>query len=975
SALDLRYGTPRTIIGQPEVPMGILPGAGGTSRLPRLLGRDRALEIMLTGRDVDATEALAIGWLTGLYAGDEIERIVMALARRVARMPAASVAAVKRVVDLSLGDLRPVLTAETDAFGELTSSGAHLEPMRRFLEAGGAVKSGSPISMCTTRRPAASSACARASTSITWKGSMSAARCAASRREGVKARAGKSGGLYGRVAIIFTRVEENDVDEQLKANALEYHSHPRPGKISILPTKQLTNQRDLGLAYSPGVAAACEEIVRDPAQAMRLTSRANLIAVITNGTAVLGLGAIGPLAAKPVMEGKSVLFKKFAGIDCFDIEVNERDPEKLVEIIAALEPTFGGINLEDIKAPECFIVERKLRARLKIPVFHDDQHGTAITVGAAVLNGLKVVGKDLARVQLVVSGAGAAALACLGLLVRMGMPLANITVTDIKGVVYKGRKEEMDPDKERYAKDTRARTLDEVIGGADVFLGLSAGGVLKPAMVKKMAERPLILALANPEPEIRPELAREARPDCVIATGRSDYPNQVNNVLCFPFIFRGALDVGATTITHEMELAAVRAIAELAQAETSEQVAQAYGIESISFGPEYLIPRPFDPRLIARVAPAVAQAAMASGVATRPIADLAAYRESLAQFVYHSGLIMKPLFAAAKTAPKRVVYAEGEDERVLRAVQIVVDEGLAQPVLVGRPQVVEQRIERLGLRVKPGREFQLVNPELDPRYRDYWMSYHKLTERKGVSPEYARIEMRRRATLIGAMMMYKGEADGMLCGTFGTHALHLHYVDQVIGLAPGVRHYAAMNALVMPGRTVFICDTYVTPDPDAEHIAEMTVLAAEEVRRFGIVPKVALLSASNFGSLELASSRKMQRALALLQERAPQLEVEGEMHGDAALSEEIRLKAFPSSRFRGQANLLIMPTLDAANISFNLLKTAAADGVTIGPILLGAARAVHILTPSATVRRIVNMTALAVVDANAPRAGVEQRLF
>jgi malate dehydrogenase (oxaloacetate-decarboxylating)(NADP+) len=675
------------------------------------------------------------------------------------------------------------------------------------------------------------------------------------------------------------------------------------------------------------------------------------------------------------MEGKSVLFKKFAGIDCFDIEVNERDPDKLVEIIASLEPTFGGINLEDIKAPECFIVERKLRARMNIPVFHDDQHGTAITVGAAVLNGLKVVGKDLAQVKLVASGAGAAALACLDLLMKMGMPVANITVTDIKGVVYRGRKEEMDPDKERYAKDTRARKLDEVIAGADVFLGLSTGGVLTPEMVKQMAERPLILALANPEPEIRPELAKEARPDCVMATGRSDYPNQVNNVLCFPFIFRGALDVGATTINSEMELAAVRAIAELAQAETSEQVALAYNIESISFGPEYLIPRPFDPRLIARVAPAVARAAMESGVATRPIADLEAYRESLSQFVYHSGLIMKPLFAAAKSSPKRIVYAEGEDERVLRAVQIVVDEGLAQPVLIGRPQVLEQRIERLGLRIKAGREFQLVNPELDPRYRDYWSTYHRLVERKGVSPEYAKLEMRRRNTLIGAMLMLKGEADGMLCGTFGTHALHLHYIDQVIGLQPGVRHYAAMNALLLPNRTVFICDTYVTPDPDAEHIAEMTLLAAEEVRRFGIAPKVALLSASNFGSLDLPSSRKMQRALALLQERAPQLEVEGEMHGDAALSEEIRLKVFPNSRFKGQANLLIMPTLDAANIAFNLLKTAAGDGVTIGPILLGAARAAHILTPSASVRRIVNMTALTVVDVNAPRAGVEPSLF
>jgi malate dehydrogenase (oxaloacetate-decarboxylating)(NADP+) len=774
---------------------------------------------------------------------------------------------------------------------------------------------------------------------------------------------------------MFPRVEEVDVDEQLKKNALEYHRQTRPGKISILPTKSLTNQRDLALAYSPGVAAACEEIVRDPAQAVNLTARANLIAVISNGTAVLGLGAIGPLAAKPVMEGKSVLFKKFAGIDCFDLEVNERDPEKLVEIIAALEPTFGGINLEDIKAPECFIVERKLRARMRIPVFHDDQHGTAITVGAAVLNGLKVVGKQLAQVRLVVSGAGAAALACLDLLVKMGLPPANITVTDIKGVVYRGRTEEMDEDKARYARDTKARTLDEVIGGADVFLGLSAGGVLKPSMVKKMAERPLILALANPEPEIRPELAREARPDCVIATGRSDYPNQVNNVLCFPFVFRGALDVGATTITTEMELAAVRAIAELAQAETSEQVAIAYGIESISFGPDYLIPRPFDPRLIARVAPAVAQAAMDSGVATRPIADLAAYRESLSQFVYHSGLIMKPLFAAAKASPKRIVYAEGEDERVLRAVQIVLDEGLAQPLLIGRPQVVEQRMERLGLRVRPGRDFNLVDPGDDPRYRDYWSTYHKLTERKGVSPEYAKIEMRRRATLIGAMLMHKGEADGMLCGTFGTHDLHLHYVDQVIGLAPGVRHYAAMNALVLPDRTLFICDTYVSADPDAEHIAEMTLLAAEEVRRFGLAPRVALLSASNFGSLELPSARKMQRALRILQERAPELEVEGEMHGDAALSEEIRLRVFPSSRLRGLANLLIMPTLDAANISFNLLKTAAGDGVTIGPILLGAARAVHILTPSATVRRIVNMTALTVVDVNAPRAGAEPSLF
>jgi len=764
------------------------------------------------------------------------------------------------------------------------------------------------------------------------------------------------------------------LDEELRKSALEYHRLPRPGKISILATKQLTNQRDLALAYSPGVAAACEEIRRDPAEAVNLTSRANLIAVITNGTAVLGLGAIGPLAAKPVMEGKAVLFKKFAGIDCFDLEIDERDPERLVEIIAALEPTFGGINLEDIKAPECFIVERKLRQRMRIPVFHDDQHGTAIIVGAAFLNGLKVIEKKIEEIKLVVSGAGAAALACLELLVKMGLPPGNIVVTDIKGVVYKGRKEEMDPDKERFAVETAARSLDDVIGGADVFLGLSAGGVLKPAMVKKMAERPLILALANPEPEIRPEAAKQARPDCIVATGRGDYPNQVNNVLCFPFIFRGALDVGATTITTEMELAAVHAIAELAQAEASDIVAMAYGGQDLKFGPEYLIPRPFDPRLIGKIAPAVASAAMASGVATRPLADLDAYRESLTRFVYHSGLIMKPLFAAAKANPRRVVYAEGEDERVLRAVQVVLDEGLARPIVIGRPRVIERRLGTLGLRMQPGRDFETVNPEFDPRYRDYWTTYHRLTERRGVSPEYAKIEMRRRLTLIGAMMIHKGEAESMLCGTFGTHALHLEYVDQVIGRRPGIRHYAAMNALILHDRMIFICDTYVTPDPDAAHVAEMTILAAEEIRRFGIVPKVALLSASNFGSVDLPSARKMQQALALLAERAPELEVEGEMHGDTALSDEIRRKVFPNSRLHGGANLLVMPTLDAANISFNLLKVASSENVTIGPILLGAARPVHILTPSATVRRIVNMTALAVADANAPR-GQEQTLF
>ena len=764
------------------------------------------------------------------------------------------------------------------------------------------------------------------------------------------------------------------MEDELKKSALEYHRLPRPGKISILPTKQLTNQRDLALAYTPGVAAACEEIVRDPREAINLTSRGNLIGVITNGTAVLGLGAIGPLAAKPVMEGKAVLFKRFAGIDVFDIEIDERDPDKLVEVIAALEPTFGGINLEDIKAPECFYVERKLRERMKIPVFHDDQHGTAITVCAAIINGLKVGGKEIDKVKLVTSGAGAAALACLDLLVKLGMPVENIYVTDIEGMVYTGRKTLMDPDKERFAKDVKARTLGEIIDGADVFLGLSAGGVLKQDMVKRMAPRPLILALANPEPEILPELVKEVRQDAIMATGRSDYPNQVNNVLCFPFIFRGALDVGATSITSEMELAAVRAIAELAQAEGSDVVALAYGGEDLKFGPEYLIPRPFDPRLIAMIAPAVAQAAMDSGVATRPIDSIDAYRDSLAQFVYHSGLIMKPLFAGAKASPKRIVYAEGEDERVLRAVQVVVDEGLAHPVLIGRPTVIERRLEQFGLRIRAGRDYSLINPDSDPRYRDYWTTYHRLAERKGVSQEYAKIEMRRRHTLIGSMMIYKGEADGMLCGTFGTHALHLKYIDQVIGLRQGVKNFAAMNALMLPDRTVFICDTYVTADPSAENIAEMTILAAEEVRRFGIQPKVALLSASNFGSVELPSARKMQQALAILRETAPELEVEGEMHGDAAISADIRMKVFPNSRLKGEANLLIMPTLDAANIAFNLLKTSAGGGVTIGPILLGAARAVHIVTPSATVRRIVNMTALTVVDANAPR-GAEQTLF
>lgn len=765
------------------------------------------------------------------------------------------------------------------------------------------------------------------------------------------------------------------MDDTLRRSALEYHLRQPPGKISVTPTKGLVNQRDLALAYTPGVAAACEEIVRDPAEARNLTSRGNLIGVVTNGTAVLGLGAIGPLASKPVMEGKAVLFKKFAGIDCFDIELNERDPDKLVDIIAAMEPTFGGINLEDIKAPECFHIERKLRERLKIPVFHDDQHGTAIIVGAAVLNGLRVVGKEIGKVKLVCSGAGAAALACVDLLASLGLDTDNIWMSDIRGVVYQGRKEEMDLNKARYARKTSARTLAEIIPGADVFLGLSAGGVLKADMVKQMAERPLILALANPEPEIDPDVVKSVRPDAVMATGRSDYPNQVNNVLCFPFIFRGALDVGATAINEPMKLAAVRAIADLAMAEQSEIAAAAYGGQSLKFGAEYLIPKPFDPRLIERIAPAVARAAMDSGVATRPIADFEAYNNQLLQFVYHSGLIMKPIFTAAKEGPRRrIVLAEGEDERMLRAAQVVVDEGLARPILVGRPDVVERRIERYGLRIRPGIEFDLVNPEYDPRYREYWTEYLRLAERRGVSPQYAQIEMRRRHTLIGAMMVHRVEADGMICGAFGAYAVHLQYIDQVIGRRSGAENFYAMNVLMLPKHTVFICDTYVNLDPTAEQLAEMTLLAAEEIRRFGVVPRAALLSHSSFGTSDAASAQKMRRALGLIRSLAPELEIEGEMHGDAALDSELRLASFPRSRLKKEANLLIMPTLDAANIAFNLLKTAAGDGITIGPILLGSARPVHIVTSSATVRRIVNMTALTVVDANASHEEMRLRM-
>ena len=756
-------------------------------------------------------------------------------------------------------------------------------------------------------------------------------------------------------------------DQDIRQSSLEYHRAHPPGKISILPTKQLLSQRDLALAYSPGVAAACDEIVRDPGEARNLTARGNLIGVITNGTAVLGLGAIGALAGKPVMEGKAVLFKKFAGIDCFDIEIDERDPEKLVDIIVSLEPTFGGINLEDIKAPECFYVERKCRERMKIRVFHDDQHGTAIIVGAAVLNGLRVVGKEIAKVKLVCSGAGAAALACLDILVSLGIRRENILVSDIAGVVYAGRKEEMDENKARYAQQTNARTLSDIIGGADIFLGLSAGGVLKPEMVKRMADAPLILALANPDPEIMPDVARALRPDAIIATGRSDFPNQVNNVLCFPFIFRGALDVGATTINEAMKLAAVRALADLAMAEQSDIVAAAYGADDVRFGADYLIPKPFDPRLIVKIAPAVARAAMESGVATRPIPDFDAYHERLGQFVYHSGLLMKPIFQAAKKSPRRIVFAEGEDERVLRAVQVVVDEGLAKPILVGRPAVIAQRIERFGLRLKVGTHFEMINPEDDPRFRAYWTAYLRLTERKGVTEHLAKIEMRRRLTLIGAMMIHMGDADGMLCGTYGTHESHLCYVEQVLGLRRGVKTLAAMNAVFLPDRTVFIADTYVNADPTAGQLAEITLLAAEEIRRFGITPKVALLSHSSFGSSTNPQARKMQAALALINALEPDLQVDGEMHGDAALSVAVRKRMFPNSRLKGEANLLIMPTLDAANISFNLLKAAAGSGLTLGPILLGVAKAAHILTPSSTVRRIVNMAALTSVDANVER--------
>ena len=751
--------------------------------------------------------------------------------------------------------------------------------------------------------------------------------------------------------------------DKIDQAALNYHENPKPGKLEVVATKPLATQRDLALAYSPGVAAACREIVKEPANSSRYTARGNLVGVITNGTAVLGLGAIGPLASKPVMEGKAVLFKKFAGIDVFDIEIDETDPKKMIDIIASLEPTFGAINLEDIKAPECFTVERELRKRMNIPVFHDDQHGTAIVSGAAIFNGLRVVGKEFADVKLVSTGGGAAGIACLNLLVSMGLKPENITLVDRIGVVYKGRKEEMDPQKDRYAIDTKARKLDDVIDGADIFLGLSAPGVLTKDMVSRMADKPIIMALANPEPEITPDDVKSVRSDAVIATGRSDFPNQVNNVLCFPFIFRGALDVGATTINEEMKVACVKAIANLAMAESSDVVASAYSGEDLMFGPEYLIPKPFDPRLIVEIAPAIAKAAMDSGVATRPIEDFDAYLGKLNRFVFRSGMLMKPVFERAKRHPKRLVYTEGESRRVLRAVQVVVDEGLARPVLIGRPDVIESRIEKLGLRLKVERDYDLCNPEDDPRYEDYWRTFHKIVERKGVSPDAARTIVRTNTTVIAALMVYRGEADTMICGTYGQYTWHLKYILDVLGLAEGVRDVSALSALILPKGTFFFCDTHITKNPSVDELVEMTAMASDAVRRFGEVPKVALLSHSNFGSDKSLSAQKMAAATRILRETLPDLEVEGEMHADSALNEELRTRIFPNSRLSGQANLLIFPTLDAANAAFNLAKSLG-EGISVGPILLGAAKPVHILTPSITVRGIVNMSAVAVVDAH-----------
>ncbi|WP_336162781.1 NADP-dependent malic enzyme [Acinetobacter ursingii] len=748
-------------------------------------------------------------------------------------------------------------------------------------------------------------------------------------------------------------------DQSLKQAALYYHEHPTPGKISVTPSKQLVNQHDLALAYSPGVAAPCLEIERDPSTAAKYTARGNLVAVVSNGTAVLGLGNIGPLASKPVMEGKGVLFKKFAGVDVFDIEIAENDPDKIVDIVAALEPTFGGINLEDIKAPECFYIEKKLRERMNIPVFHDDQHGTSIIVGSALLNALQLVNKKIEDIKIVASGAGAAALSCLDLLCALGVRKENITVADSRGLLTTSR-DGLDDSKKRYVQDIPQTKLHEVMAGADMFLGLSAAGILTKEMVKEMAENPIIFALANPDPEILPEHAHEVRPDVIMATGRSDYPNQVNNALCFPYIFRGALDVGATTINEEMKIACVHAIARMAHVEAD---AATYGEKSASFGRDYLIPRPLDQRLILEIAPAVAKAAMDSGVATRPIEDFAAYRQKLSEFVYNSAFMMKPIFSQAKTDPKRIAYAEGEDQRVLRAAQIAIDEGIAFPILVGRTAVIENNIKKLGLRLEHGTNIEIVDQEKNPLYEEFWKDYHHTMQRKGVTEEYAQREARRRSTLIAALLVKFGKADGMLCGTYSSYDIHLDFVSNVIGLKEGVNNFFTLNALMLEDRNLFIADTYVNTNPTAEQLVDMTIMAAEEVRRFGITPRIALLSHSSFGSDQNdPSAKKMREVYRLLSERAPELEVEGEMHGDAALDESIRHFAFPNSRFKGSANLLIMPNLDSANISFNLLKATSGNNVTIGPILLGAAKPVHILTPTATTRRVLNMTALTVAE-------------
>jgi malate dehydrogenase (oxaloacetate-decarboxylating)(NADP+) len=753
-----------------------------------------------------------------------------------------------------------------------------------------------------------------------------------------------------------------EMADELDKMALEYHRWPTPGKISVTPTKNLANQRDLSLAYSPGVAAACNEIVANPATAAEYTIRGNLVGVITNGTAVLGLGNIGPLASKPVMEGKGVLFKKFADIDVFDIEVDQSDPEKFIEAVAALEPTFGGINLEDIKAPECFVIEKALRERMKIPVFHDDQHGTAICVAAALYNGLRVVGKEIDKTKMVCSGAGAAALACLDLMVSMGMKPDNILIVDRKGVVYHGRDEKLDPYKGRYAANTNARTLADAVHGADIFLGVSGPGVLTKDMVKTMGKKPLIFALANPTPEIKPEDAKEVRPDAVIATGRSDYPNQVNNVLCFPFIFRGALDVGATEINEAMKLAAVKAIADLAMAEATDVVAKAYAGQSLEFGPEYLIPKPFDPRLIVKVAPAVAKAAMDSGVATRPIEDFQAYRDKLARTVYRTSFVMKPVFDRAREQPLRLAYAEGEEESVLRAVQIVIDDGLAKPILIGRRFVIEMRHEKMGLRFDLDKDVELIDPQGDPRFRDYWTEYHGLMQRKGVTPDTARATVRTRNSVIGALAVRRGDADALISGVVGSYARQLQYVEDIIGRGPGVENLCAIQVLVAPRGTVFFADTNVNYDPTAAQIAETAILAAASVQRFGLEPKVALLSHSNFGTHKNPSAEKMREALAMIRARAPELEVEGEMQGDAALSEVVRERVFPESDLKGTANLLIFPNVDSANIAFTVARTMT-EGLSVGPILAGLNSSAHIVSPSISVRGLVNMSALAVVEA------------